>query len=264
VTPTFTAARRAGTGGRSVAPKPLDGRKLGPTLLAKARRQKYETSLFGMGVMVGPDLQHFVHATRSVRSFAYAAGRVARHGLDMLFSGRGMRFVNGAALVGRLMKSAHKLGVARWVSSAATRLLQDDGAVRGAQVETAGTVRFAHGAASSRPGGFAHDATRRASSSRAHRPPRMTTGCRRNRSQATGCDSARRSADRSTAALRRPWHGVPYRSSRIATDAPACIRTSSIAAAGIIGVLADGRRFVNEATVSRLRLRDAQVRPARC
>ena len=45
----------AGAGGRSVAPVPFDGRCLGAALLNKARRQKYETSLFGTGIMAGPD-----------------------------------------------------------------------------------------------------------------------------------------------------------------------------------------------------------------
>ncbi len=240
----------AGTGGRSVAPKPLDGRKLGPTLLAKARRQKYETSLFGMGVMAGPDLYHFVHATRSARSFAYAGGRVIRHALDMLFFGRGMRFVNGAALVGRLMKSAHKLGVALWVSSPATRLVVDDGKVRGAQVETTqGTVTVnARRGVVLATGGFAHDAARRAelfarTSTATHDyglPPQSVAGDGLRLGESAGGQ-----VDRSLASPVAwcPVSIVPYRNGSSGLYPHIIDRGKP----GIIGVLADGRRFVNEA-----------------
>jgi succinate dehydrogenase/fumarate reductase flavoprotein subunit len=101
----------AGTGGRSVAPAPFDGRRLGKALLRMARRQKHETSLFGMGIMAGPDLYNFIHATRSFSAFVYAGRRMARHALDLARYGRGMHFVNGAALIARLMRSADDLGV---------------------------------------------------------------------------------------------------------------------------------------------------------
>jgi FAD binding domain len=54
----------AGTGGRSVGPKPVNGRALGGHLLDKLRPQLYETSFLGLGIMAGPDLQAFLHATR--------------------------------------------------------------------------------------------------------------------------------------------------------------------------------------------------------
>ena len=68
----------AGTGGRSVAPKPINGRALGRHLLDKLRPQLYETSFLGLGIMAGPDLQAFLHATRSPKAFAARelAGRV--------------------------------------------------------------------------------------------------------------------------------------------------------------------------------------------
>ena len=69
-----------------MAPKPFDGRRLGAALLRKARRQKYETSLFGMGIMAGPDLYNFIHAMRSMAAFVYASRRIARHVLDLVGS----------------------------------------------------------------------------------------------------------------------------------------------------------------------------------
>ena len=46
----------AGTGHRSVGPKPLNARRIRPELRAKMRHQLYETSFLGMGIMAGPDL----------------------------------------------------------------------------------------------------------------------------------------------------------------------------------------------------------------
>src|SRR3954454_18890986 len=59
----------AGTGGRSVGPKPINARRLPRRLRCKLRPQLYETSFLGMGIMAGPDLQAFLHATTSPRSF---------------------------------------------------------------------------------------------------------------------------------------------------------------------------------------------------
>jgi hypothetical protein len=42
-------------------------------LLRKARRQKYETSLFGMGIMAGSDLYNFMRATRSIAALSMQA-----------------------------------------------------------------------------------------------------------------------------------------------------------------------------------------------
>jgi len=153
----------AGTGGRSVAPLPLDARILGKELLRKARRQKYETSLFGMGIMAGPDLYKLLHATRSLSAFLYASRRVMRHVVDLALHGRGMHFVNGAALVARLMRSADKLGVEIRVRSPATRLLLEDGTVGGAVAEAAQctmTIRARRGVVLA-AGGFPHDIARR-------------------------------------------------------------------------------------------------------
>lgn len=47
----------AGTGGRSVGPKPFNARRLRKDLRPLARPQLYETSFLGMGIMAGPDLQ---------------------------------------------------------------------------------------------------------------------------------------------------------------------------------------------------------------
>ena len=240
----------AGTGGRSVAPKPFDGRRLGEALLRKARRQKYETSLFGMGVMAGPDLYNFMHATRSLAAFVYVSRRVARHALDVVLFGRGMQLVNGAALTARLMKSADSLGVQLWVSSPATRLLSDQGAIRGAVIETSDgpvTVRARRGVVLA-TGGFPHDIARRRQlfprtpTGNEHwaLPPESVSGDGLRLAEAVGGQ-----LDRSLASPVAwcPVSIVPYRSGRTGLYPHIIDRGKP----GVIGVLADGRRFVNEA-----------------
>ena len=240
----------AGTGGRSVAPEPFDGRRLGAALLRKARRQKYETSLFGMGIMAGPDLYNFIHATRSMAAFVYVSRRIARHVLDLIRFGRGMQFVNGAALIARLMKSADNLGVQLWVSSPAARLLSDQGAVRGALIGTPDgtmTVRAARGVVLA-AGGFAHDMERRrellpgtsTGSEEWALPPESVAGDGVRLGEAAGGEF-----DRSLASPVAwcPVSIVPYRNGRKGLYPHIIDRGKP----GIIGVLADGRRFVNEA-----------------
>ena len=240
----------AGTGGRSVAPAPFDGRRLGKALLRKARRQKYETSLFGMGIMAGPDLYNFIHATRSLPAFVYAGRRMARHALDLVRYGRGMHLVNGAALIARLMKSADDLGVQLRTSSRAVQLLTDGGAVRGAVVDTpdgAVTVRAARGVVLA-AGGFPHDVARRRElfprtpTGREHwaLPPDAVTGDGVRLGESVGGRFVR---DLASPVAWCPVSIVRYRNGRTGLYPHIIDRGKP----GIIGVLADGRRFVNEA-----------------
>ena len=153
----------AGTGGRSVGPKPINLRRIRKSLRPKLRRQLYETSFLGMGIMAGPDLQAFLHATTSVKGFFHAAWRVAFHVLDLITYRQGMQLVNGTALIARLAQSADDLGVQLLVNTPATRLLTEDGAVTGAVLagpdgET--TVRARRGVLLA-AGGFPHDVARR-------------------------------------------------------------------------------------------------------
>jgi succinate dehydrogenase/fumarate reductase flavoprotein subunit len=218
--------------------------------LRKARRQKYETSLFGMGIMAGADLYNFIHASRSLPAFGYAARRVTRHVLDLALHGRGMHFVNGAALIARLMKSADDLGVQILVSSPATRLLSEDGAVRGAVLETpdgALTVRARRGVVLA-AGGFPHDVARRRElfprtpTGQEHwaLPPESVTGDGVRLGESVGAQF-----DHSLAspAAWCPVSIVRYRGGRTGLYPHIIDRGKP----GVIGVLADGRRFVNEA-----------------
>src|ERR1700749_909803 len=102
----------AGTGHRSVAPAPVDGRARGSEVLALLRGQLYETSFLGMGIMAGPDLMAFLSASRgNPRGLLHAARRITRHLYDLVTRRRGMQLVNGTALVGRLLRAALDAGV---------------------------------------------------------------------------------------------------------------------------------------------------------
>ena len=101
----------AGTGGRSVGPKPINMRRIKKRLRTKLRPQLYETSLLGLGIMAGPDLQAFLHATTSVKGFFHAGWRIMFHLFDLATNRQGMQLVNGTALIARLAKSADDLGV---------------------------------------------------------------------------------------------------------------------------------------------------------
>jgi succinate dehydrogenase/fumarate reductase flavoprotein subunit len=241
----------AGTGGRSVGPKPYNARRLGNRLVARLRPQLYETSFLGMGIMAGPDLYKFMHATRSPTAFTYAGWRVGRHVVDLVRHRKGMQLVNGPALIARLLKSADDLGVRLWDSSPAIGLVtDDDGGVRGA------VVRRPHGevtVAASRgvvlaAGGFPHDVARRRQLF-----PRTPTGREHWTLAPPTCTGDGVSLGESVGGhfdttlvspvAWCPVSLVPYRSGRVGVYPHIIDRGKP----GLIAVLADGRRFVNEA-----------------
>jgi succinate dehydrogenase/fumarate reductase flavoprotein subunit len=242
----------AGTGHRSVGPKPFDARKIGPELRARMRHQLYETSFLGMGIMAGPDLSKFLSASQgNPKGILHAGRRVSRHFLDLLLHRRNMQLVNGTALTGRLLKSADDLGVDLRVSTAAKALLTDDsGTVTGAvvrspegelQIDAARGVVLA-------AGGFPNDVTRRAElfpktpTGREHwtLAPKETSGDGISLGESVG---ARFRTDGKSAAAWCPVSLVPYRNGRTGTFPHIMDRAKP----GSIGVRADGKRFVNEA-----------------
>ncbi len=252
----------AGTGGRSVGPKPINARALRKDLRALVRPQLYETSFLGMGIMAGPDLQAFLHATTDVRSFLHAARRVAAHVWDLLTQRHGMHLVNGPALVARLVKSADEAGVRMWVNSPVMSLLTDSetdtadsetgtaGAVTGALVHHPDgpvTVRARRGVVLA-TGGFPNDVYRRAEffprtpTGREHwtLAPAETTGDGITLGELVG---AGLDTGLASPAAWCPVSLVRYRSGRVGTYPHIVDRGKP----GLIAVTADGRRFVNEA-----------------
>ena len=241
----------AGTGHRSVAPKPVSLRRLGPDVAALLRRQLYETSFLGMGIMAGPDLQAFLHSTRSVRAFLHCARRVSTHMLDLATKRRGQQLVNGTALVGRLLRSALDAGVDIRVATGATALVTDpSGRVTGVRLDGpdgAWTVSARRGVVLA-TGGFTHDIDRRRElfprtpTGREHwtLTPSTTTGDGISLGESVGGR-----LDRSLASpvAYCPVSLVRYRNGKQGVFPHILDRGKP----GVIGVLADGRRFVNEA-----------------
>ncbi len=239
----------AGTGGRSVIAAPYDGHEVG-ALIRRLRKTMRETSFMGMPIMAGKDLAAFMSMTRSARSFVYAGRRFGRHLLDLVRYGRAMQLVNGVALVARLAKSAEDLGVQLIESAPARRLLTEKGSVRGAVVETAqGEVTFrARKAVVLAAGGFPNDIERRKAlfprtpSGHEHLalPPEGASGDGLRLGESAGGQVA---TDLVSPVAWAPVSLVRYKDGS-SGHFPHIIERGK---PGIIGVLANGKRFVNEA-----------------
>lgn len=124
-------------GGRSLAPEPFDGRRLG------ARFDQLRPPLASMmllgGMMVGrTDLPHLFNMLSVPKSAWHAARMFARYGRDRLAWKRGTRITNGNALIAGLAIAAEKKGIPLWLSSPVVRLVIKDGRVSGAIVSKEG------------------------------------------------------------------------------------------------------------------------------
>lgn len=239
----------AGTQGHQVIAAPYDGRELGP-LIHRLRKTMRETAFMGMPIMAGADLAAFLSMTRSFKSLRHVGKRFCRHLWDLALHGRAMQLVNGVALVGRLAKSAEKLGVQLIASAPARRLLLDEGAVRGAVISTARgevEIRAAKGVVLA-AGGFPNDVQRRQALF-----PRTPTGREHLALPPESC-----SGDGITLGVSAGACLVTDLASPVAWAPVSLIKHAdgSIghfphiidrAKPGVIGVLADGKRFVNEA-----------------
>lgn len=149
--------------GRSIHPKPFDGALLGKALIQLALPMP-ESTFMGMGLKSGPDLKHFLNATRSLRSAAFVAGKIAAHGLSIMRHGRGTRLVNGNALAARLFRTILDLEIPYRLSTRAVELVRTGETVSGVVVETAGrreTISARRGVVLA-AGGFPQDRERSA------------------------------------------------------------------------------------------------------
>lgn len=240
----------AGTGGRSVIAAPYDARQLDKKLLKRLRTTMRETSFLGMPIMAGADLSAFLTLTRSWRSLLHVSQRVSRHLFDLAWHGRAMQLRNGVALVARLAKSADDLGVLLWESAPVRRLSMQGSRVCGAVVETARgeVVIHARKAVMLATGGFANDIERRrtlfARTPTGHEhlalPPQGVEGDGLRLGETAGGEVA---TELASAAAWCPVSRVPYPDGSVG-HFPHIIERAK---PGIIGVLANGKRFVNEA-----------------
>jgi succinate dehydrogenase/fumarate reductase flavoprotein subunit len=149
-------------GGRSIKAQAFRAQELGAEL-KRLRPPLPELTFVGLMIGSGPELKHFFNATRSLASAAYVVKRLAGHARDLAFYRRGMLLTNGNALAARLFRAALDLGVAVWTEAPAMRLVVREGRVSGAivtrpdgdveVVAACGVVLAA--------GGFPNDKTRR-------------------------------------------------------------------------------------------------------
>lgn len=163
-TPDFHAGPGQHMGGRMVRAPAFDGRRLGEHI-ERLRHPLPEFTFLGMAIEAGADLNAFLTATRSLRSAGRVVSRFSGHLYDLVRCGRGMRLVNGNALVARMIACAAQLEGDRLrlhTNHAVVRLIRDASAVDGLVVSTpAGTreVRAARGVVLA-CGGFPHDIRR--------------------------------------------------------------------------------------------------------
>lgn len=239
----------AGTGGRSVIAAPYEGRKVG-RLLKRLRTTLRETSFMGMPIMAGADLSAFLNLTRSLKAAWHVTRRFTRHLFDLALHGRALQLVNGVALIARLAKSADDLGVLLWESAPVTELLRDGSRVSGAVVNTdKGPMRIhARKAVVLAAGGFANDIERRKAlfprTPTGHEhwalPPLAVNGDGLRLGESVG---ARVNNNVASPVAWAPVSLVPH-SDGSTGHFPHIIERGK---PGIIGVLRNGQRFVNEA-----------------
>jgi len=238
----------AATGGHQVIAAPYDARELG-ALLPRLRKTLRETSFMGMPIMAGADLAAFLNMTRSPRALLHVCKRFGRHLYHLARHGRAMHLVNGVALVARLAKSAEDLGVKLVESAPAKRLLMEGGQVRGAVIGTAqGDVSVRAKAVVLAAGGFPNDPARRrqlfprdpSGHDNLALPPLSCSGDGLRLGEAAGGVVA---TDLKSPVAWAQVSKVPHRDGSVG-HFPHIIERGK---PGIIGVLASGKRFVNEA-----------------
>lgn len=239
----------AASGGHQVIAAPYDGRELG-TLIGRLRTSMRETSLMGMPIMAGADLTAFLTITRSFKSLLHVCMRFARHLFDLALHGRALQLVNGVALIGRLAKSAEQLGVTMIESAPVKRLIKENGAVRGvvaASDQGEIEIRATRGVVLA-TGGFSNDVERRKAlfprtpTGLEHLalPPRSCCGDGIRLGEAAGGSLE---TDLASPVAWAPVSKVVHPDGSIGHFPHIVDRGKP----GLIAVLADGRRFVNEA-----------------
>lgn len=238
----------AATGGHQVIAAPYDGREV-LDLLPRLRRTMRETSFMGMPIMAGVDLAAFLNMTRSPKALLHVLRRFGAHLYHLARYGRAMHLVNGVALVARLARSASDLGVELLESTPAQRLIVEDGAVRGALVQHSGqelTIRAS--AVVLAAGGFPNDPERRKAlfprDASGHDnlalPPASCSGDGLRLGESAG---GRVADDLRSPVAWAPVSKVPYADGSVGHFPHIIDRGKP----GVIGVLRNGQRFVNEA-----------------
>ena len=234
--------------GRSIHPLPFDGRRLGADLARLAQPMR-ESTFMGMGLNSGPDLKHFLNATRSLTSAAFVASRMLAHGRDVLLHGRGTRLVNGNALAARLLRTALDRKIPLWASAPAVGLVRANDRIAGAIVERQGSkIRIdARRGVVLAAGGFPQDAER----TRRHFRHLVSDTAHASLAPASNTGDALRMAEEIDAAIEDGFSNaaawVPVSLvERSDGSVGRFFHLIDRAKPGVIAVTGDGRRFTNE------------------
>jgi succinate dehydrogenase/fumarate reductase flavoprotein subunit len=139
--PDYLANRPGATiGGRPLAPLPFDGRLLGADF-ELVRPPIGEFMALG-GMMIGrDDIEPLARPFASRGAFRAAASLLWRHASDRLRHRRGTRLLMGNALVGRLLYSLRRRGVAIWRNASLQELTLAGARVCGAVLAVEGKPR---------------------------------------------------------------------------------------------------------------------------
>lgn len=231
--------------GRSILAKPFDIRELGADMARLKPPLKTITFIGMMFNSSNADLKHFFQVTKSFTSFMYVARRLATHLKELALYRRGIAVTSGNALAARLAKSALDLGIPILTSTPAQGIEMDGERAVGVRT-TQGVLRARHGVVLA-CGGFPHDIKRIAQAyphvKRGHQhlspTPTSNTGDGVNMAEALGGVVDIRFKD---AAAWMPVSRVDYGKGETGVFPHLLDRYKP----GIIGVLANGRRFTNE------------------
>lgn len=231
--------------GRSILAKPFDIRELGADMARLKPPLKTITFIGMMFNSSNADLKHFFQVTKSLTSFLYVAKRLATHLKELALYRRGIAVTSGNALAARLAKSALDLDIPILTSTPALGIEMDGERAMGVRTGQ-GTLRARHGVVLA-CGGFPHDVKRLAQAyphvKRGHQhlspTPVSNTGDGVNMAEGLGAVVDIRFKD---AAAWMPVSRVDYGQGEIGVFPHLLDRYKP----GIIGVLANGKRFTNE------------------
>lgn len=239
----------AAKGGHQLIAAPFDSRPMGRRR-ELVRKPMAETSFFAMPIQAGADLGAFLNVFRSPANFWHVAKRLLRHALDLCCYGRATHLVNGLSLVARLLASADKLGVDTRINCKAIEILREQGCVVGAVVEELAGRRkiLAKNGVVLATGGFSRDVERRQQlfprnpgvDEHFPLPPASCDGSGLRLAEQVG---ARVDTSVASPAAWAPVSRVPLTRGRVGTFPHIIDRAKP----GVIAVLANGQRFVNEA-----------------
>ncbi len=235
--------------GRSILAAPYDIRGLGKDMPRLKPPLKTITFIGMMFNSSNADLKHFFRATKSLTSFLYVARRLISHFKELMLYRRAVQVTSGNALAARLAKSALDLDIPILTSTPVTKLLQQDDRVIGVQISGPGgeqQLTARHGVVLA-CGGFPHDLKRIAQAyphvRRGHQhlspTPESNTG--------DGCNMAEQLGGIVDIRFQEPAAWMPVTKVDLGGGEVGVFpHLLDRYKPGIIGVLANGKRFTNE------------------